>query len=146
MKANKPIPVTSPLLPPLEEFVPYLERIWESRILTNGEATTKSVSAAFAEAAAQAGPDDLFLFFFSGHGDQLDVPRSAAELDGRSETIELYDAAMTDIELGTLFSSVDSRMALVAIDACFAGGFRNLLDRPNVIGLFRSEEDLNALR
>lgn len=32
----KPIPVTSPLLPPLEEFVPYLERIWESRILTNG--------------------------------------------------------------------------------------------------------------
>lgn len=35
MKANKPIPVTSPLLPPLEEFIPYLERIWESRILTN---------------------------------------------------------------------------------------------------------------
>jgi dTDP-4-amino-4,6-dideoxygalactose transaminase len=35
MKA-KPIHVTSPLLPPLEEFVPYLERIWESRILTNG--------------------------------------------------------------------------------------------------------------
>ena len=116
-----------------------------SRILTNGEATTKSVSAAFAEAAAQAGPDDLFLFFFSGHGDQLDVPRSSAELDGRSETIELYDAAMTDAELGTLFSSVDSRMALVAIDACFAGGFRNLIDRPNVIGLFSSEEDLTSL-
>lgn len=36
MKASKPIPVTSPLLPPLEEFIPYLERIWESRILTNG--------------------------------------------------------------------------------------------------------------
>lgn len=31
-----PIPVTSPLLPPLDEFVPYLEKIWSSRILTNG--------------------------------------------------------------------------------------------------------------
>lgn len=28
--------VTSPLLPPLEEFIPYLEQIWESRVLTNG--------------------------------------------------------------------------------------------------------------
>ena len=30
------IPVTSPLLPPLEEFVPYLEEIWKSKRLTNG--------------------------------------------------------------------------------------------------------------
>lgn len=28
--------VTSPLLPPLEEFIPYLEKIWQNRILTNG--------------------------------------------------------------------------------------------------------------
>ncbi|VXB91111.1 dTDP-4-amino-4,6-dideoxy-D-glucose transaminase [Pseudomonas sp. 8AS] len=33
--SDKPIPVTSPLLPPLEEFIPYLEEIWKSRILTN---------------------------------------------------------------------------------------------------------------
>jgi len=33
---RRPVHVTSPLLPPLEEFIPYLERIWESRILTNG--------------------------------------------------------------------------------------------------------------
>jgi len=30
------IPVTSPLLPPLEEFIPYLEEIWKSKRLTNG--------------------------------------------------------------------------------------------------------------
>jgi dTDP-4-amino-4,6-dideoxygalactose transaminase len=28
--------VTQPLMPPLEEFIPYLEAIWESRWLTNG--------------------------------------------------------------------------------------------------------------
>ncbi len=28
--------VTSPLLPPLEEFIPYLEKIWKNKRLTNG--------------------------------------------------------------------------------------------------------------
>ena len=34
MKKN--IYVTQPFLPPLEEFIPYLEKIWSSKILTNG--------------------------------------------------------------------------------------------------------------
>jgi len=34
--SNKEIFVTSPLMPPLEEFYPYLEKIWENKILTNG--------------------------------------------------------------------------------------------------------------
>jgi dTDP-4-amino-4,6-dideoxygalactose transaminase len=33
---DKTIYVTKPYLPPLEEFIPYLEKIWESKILTNG--------------------------------------------------------------------------------------------------------------
>lgn len=32
----KPIYVTQPTLPPLEEFIPYLEQIWDNKILTNG--------------------------------------------------------------------------------------------------------------
>ncbi len=34
-KNNKPILVTSPSLPPLEEFITYLEQIWESKWITN---------------------------------------------------------------------------------------------------------------
>jgi len=34
--SEKPIYVTQPFLPPLEEFQPYLEQIWESKWLTNG--------------------------------------------------------------------------------------------------------------
>jgi len=34
--SNKPIYVTQPYLPPLEEFVPYLQQIWDNKILTNG--------------------------------------------------------------------------------------------------------------
>lgn len=33
--SKQPIYVTQPHLPPLEEFIPYLERIWASRVLTN---------------------------------------------------------------------------------------------------------------
>lgn len=35
MKDNK-IFVTQPFMPPLEEFVPYLQKIWDKKILTNG--------------------------------------------------------------------------------------------------------------
>lgn len=34
--SEKPIYVTQPYLPPLEEFVPYLQQIWDNKILTNG--------------------------------------------------------------------------------------------------------------
>lgn len=33
---NRPIYVTQPYLPPLEEFLPYLQEIWDKKILTNG--------------------------------------------------------------------------------------------------------------
>jgi hypothetical protein len=34
---------------------------------------------------------------------------------------------------------------MLVIDACYAGGFRSLINRPNMIGLFSSEEDLTSL-
>jgi dTDP-4-amino-4,6-dideoxygalactose transaminase len=33
---DKPVFVTQPYLPPLAEFLPYLEKIWDSKVLTNG--------------------------------------------------------------------------------------------------------------
>ena len=36
MYSSKPTYVTQPSLPPLEEFLPYLQKIWDSKILTNG--------------------------------------------------------------------------------------------------------------
>lgn len=46
---TKALPVTSPLLPPLEEFIPYLERIWESRFLTNGGTMHQALEQALCE-------------------------------------------------------------------------------------------------
>ena len=46
---EKPIYVTQPSLPALEEFIPYLEKIWESKILTNNGPMHKQLEKELAE-------------------------------------------------------------------------------------------------
>jgi dTDP-4-amino-4,6-dideoxygalactose transaminase len=46
---EKPIYVTRPHLPPLEEFIPYLEQIWANQILTNGGPFHQQLEAALCE-------------------------------------------------------------------------------------------------
>lgn len=46
---EKPIYVTQPALPPLEEFIPYLEEIWKSKILTNNGPFHRQFEQALAE-------------------------------------------------------------------------------------------------
>lgn len=49
MKAENPIFLTQPLLPPLAEFMPYLEEIWNSKWLTNGGPMHQRLEVALAE-------------------------------------------------------------------------------------------------
>ena len=47
---NQPqITVTSPLLPPLEEFIPYLQQIWDSKWITNNGQFHQQLEQALAE-------------------------------------------------------------------------------------------------
>jgi dTDP-4-amino-4,6-dideoxygalactose transaminase len=45
----KPIYVTQPTLPPLDEFIPYLEQIWDNKILTNGGTFHQQLEQALCE-------------------------------------------------------------------------------------------------
>lgn len=56
---KKSIYVTQPYLPPLDELLPYLERIWESRQLTNGGPLHEELEGKLAE---YLGVDYLSLF------------------------------------------------------------------------------------
>ena len=49
MKEEKLITVTEPLLPPLEEFVPYLQKIWESKWITNNGSFHKELEQALCD-------------------------------------------------------------------------------------------------
>lgn len=116
-----------------------------SVVLTNAEATVAGVRRAFEQVAREAGPDDLFLFFFSGHGGQEAGGPSGDEPDGRTETIVLRDGEITDAEMAEMFAGLNTRLSLLVLDSCFSGGFaRNVVDRPGVMGLFSSEEDLTS--
>jgi dTDP-4-amino-4,6-dideoxygalactose transaminase len=59
MRDNKPIYVTQPHLPPLAEFLPYLEKIWDSRVLTNGGPFHAQLEAALCD---YLGVEHLALF------------------------------------------------------------------------------------
>ena len=49
MSDNKQITVTSPLLPPLEEFTSYLQQIWDSKWITNNGQFHQQLEKALAE-------------------------------------------------------------------------------------------------
>jgi dTDP-4-amino-4,6-dideoxygalactose transaminase len=57
--SEKPVFVTQPFLPPLEEFLPYLERIWASKVLTNGGPMHQQLES---ELCRQLGVDHIALF------------------------------------------------------------------------------------
>jgi dTDP-4-amino-4,6-dideoxy-D-glucose transaminase len=57
--SNKPIYVTQPDLPPLEEFIPYLEQIWANKILTNNGPFHKQLEQALCD---YLGVEHLALF------------------------------------------------------------------------------------
>ena len=55
----KPVYVTQPFMPPLEEYIPYLEKIWSSKILTNVGPFHEELEK---ELAAYLGVEHLALF------------------------------------------------------------------------------------
>lgn len=59
MSQEKPIYVTQPSLPPLEEFMPYLQQIWDNKILTNGGPYHEQLERALCE---YLGVEHLALF------------------------------------------------------------------------------------
>ncbi|UJR79221.1 caspase family protein [Sandaracinus amylolyticus] len=115
-------------------------------LLTDGRATTAAIRDAMQRITAQIRPDDTFVFFYSGHGGQNESRSGdSRELDAIDEYLFVHDGPLLDDELGRLMDGVRARTALVAIDACFAGGFaKDVITRPGVVGLFSSEEDVTS--
>ena len=116
----------------------------QSMTLINRQATRDNFISAISEIAGTIGPDDLFLLFYSGHGSKQPV-ETFMERDGTSETIELFDAAVTDYELGQMLEPIHARTLLV-LDSCFSGGFDDVVNRQTGrMGVFSSDSDLTSL-
>ncbi len=122
-------------------------RAENSVVLTDSEATVGNIRAAFESLSGRIGPDDTFVFFYSGHGGR--VPRQGgfdrADPDGLDETLAMYDADITDDQMNELMALVDGGTSVIVLDACFSGGFsKDVISAPGRIGFFSSEEDVTS--
>ena len=139
-----PAPV-SPLLGcvhDLERFRAYLQnesKEFDVRIrqLVNSEATKSNVVHAFSRHFEAAGPDDVVLFYFSGHGTREEANRVfwPIEEDRKLESIVCYDSyriedgrptfrLLADKEIRYLIGTVahSSPHILTIFDCCHSGG------------------------
>lgn len=114
-------------------------------LLTNSQATVANVRGAIERIAREAGPNDIFVFFYSGHGGQEENSHDVREIDGTDENIMLYDGSIRDDTMGELFNTLRARVSLLALDSCFAGGFaKDVITRPGRVGFFSSQEDVES--
>jgi uncharacterized caspase-like protein len=97
---------------------------------TNGQASKGSIQNALSLMSARAGPSDTVLFYFSGHGDQMDRDLSPYdEADGMDEVIcpydsysDSYDRDISDDELQTWLGRINSKNTICIFDTCNSGG------------------------
>jgi Caspase domain len=116
-------------------------------VLTDSDATLSNMRQAFEEMGSNVGPEDTFVFFYSGHGARVPIAGGPerADPDGLDETIELYDETIRDNEFSDLLGMVDADLSMVILDACFSGGFsKDVISEPGRIGFFSSEEDVTS--
>ncbi|HTJ35062.1 MAG TPA: caspase family protein, partial [Dactylosporangium sp.] len=101
-------------------------------ILLDGEATGAAIVEGFRTHLAQAGPGDVAVFWFSGHGSTHPVPEVYWHLepDGRMETLVCADSRvdgrpdLLDKELALLLDDVceGGTHVVAVLDSCHSGG------------------------
>jgi uncharacterized caspase-like protein len=115
--------------------------------LLNADATNANFRNALSTIGNDIDADDMLVIFYSGHGsryERSDGPNST-DPDGMDESIELYDGALLDDELGALLDNVHAGTVLLVFDSCFSGGFaKDVVSAPGRMGLFSSEEDVTS--
>jgi hypothetical protein len=113
-------------------------------ILVDSDATVEGIRGAFRQLGDRVSQDDLFVFFYSGHGDRQErTSIQPSDPDNLDEMLLLYDGSITDDEMGELCSLISARISLIIIDASFSGGFaKDVISVPGRVGLFSSQEDV----
>jgi hypothetical protein len=83
--------------------------------------------------SSAVGPNDLFLFYFSGHGGQdtstgpareYVIPEGAVQWDNYSKSYVFFpNPSVRDDELGTYLDVLQTDRKVVVLDTCNSGGF-----------------------
>jgi len=99
---------------------------WEEVIVLTGMGagvpTVSNVESQFSYLKGLADDDDLTLFYFTGHGDQIADEGPFDEADGFDEVLCFYDEDMTDDELAEIIGPDWPGQFVAIFDSCFSGG------------------------
>ena len=104
---------------------------WEAdhiTMLIDSGATKANIQSAIADMATSGDADDVFFFFFSGHGTTVFDANEDEQFDNLDEALCQYDfqtpgpGPITDDELGDWLSALPGAPVLVATDTCYSGG------------------------
>jgi hypothetical protein len=112
-------------------------------LLLNENATIERVMEAVREIGRRAGPDDMLIFFYSGHGSQFEGMADSQDPDGVHETLNVFDGDISDDDFAAAINSSDAGLCLVVLDSCLSGGFaKDVVSAAGRMGIFSSEEDV----
>lgn len=109
--------------------------------LKDTDANKKGIQEAFKQIAEKAGPEDVFVFYFAGHGamssgnnsaesDFYLIPYDVTQLYGDDQMLK--EKAISADELLKLSMNVAARKQLFVLDACQSGGALNAFNSRGV--------------
>jgi triacylglycerol esterase/lipase EstA (alpha/beta hydrolase family) len=124
-------------------------------LLLDAQASKKAVVDGLQSLAANVNPDDIALFYYSGHGSKEIVPNELRflELDGLNETLVCHDSRTPDVfdladkELAYLLDHISAKCkhVLVILDSCHSGdGTRGLEDKARLAATSRMTRPLSS--
>lgn len=116
----------------------------EQRVLPDRQATRQAFLDSLRWLTERAGPADVAIVFWSGHGNQQAAAETdTLELDDLDETIQMIDGPVTDNEVAAALESLRAQTSILALDSCHSGGFEDdWVTRPGRVGLFSSDHDV----
>jgi hypothetical protein len=88
-------------------------------VLTDAQVTRTSVVEALDGLARRAGPDDLVIVFFSGHG-ATDEKGRAYWIMRDTRIDQLRSTALAELEISELLAEIRTRRLVTIIDACYS--------------------------
>ncbi|OEU77809.1 MAG: hypothetical protein BA865_12400 [Desulfobacterales bacterium S5133MH4] len=112
---------------------------YDTKMLKTADATRNSILSSIYRAADNLLADDIFVFYYSGHGGQQ-PDLSGDELDGKDETLVAYDREVIDDKIHYALTRFKAGVRMVMIsDSCNSGtNYRGAMTVPvNEQAIFR---------
>ncbi|MBW2163245.1 MAG: caspase family protein [Deltaproteobacteria bacterium] len=105
---------------------------YDTKVLKTADATRNSVLSSLYRAADNLVGDDIFVFYYSGHGGQQ-PDLNGDELDGKDETLVAYDREVIDDKIHYALTRFKTGVRIVMIsDSCNSGSGTNYRGRMTV--------------